>query len=172
MSAMSQPEKNVTEKDRTRRTIFIVVALASALLVAGLVFLATRPSPRSIEQRLEGALRPGAPEFEQFRERIVIDFDPDEDATQADRPLGDVVIQMKPIVRNFTGRTINGLELQAAGLDLSGQTIKERIVIAIPARQAELGPNKTLLVPIMLEGFKKDNVPTSLKLELTGVKFK
>jgi hypothetical protein len=165
-------EKSVEEKDTTRRTIFIIVALGSALLVAGLVYLATRPATRTGEQRLQGALRPDSKEFEPFRERLLVEFNADEDATQSERPLGDVVIRMEPVVRNFTGRTINGLELHAVGLDLSGNVVKERYVVAVPTSQPELATNKTLDVPIIFEGIKKDNVPASLKVELSGVRFK
>jgi hypothetical protein len=170
---MAQTEKKVAETDSTRRTIFIVVAFASALLVAGLVYLATRPSARSAgDPRLQGALKPDAPEFEPLRERLIIDFNADEDAMKSDRPLGDVVITMNPTVRNFTGRTLDGLELHATAHDLNGAIIKERYSIPIPMRQPELLTNKTITVPITLEGFKKDNVPASLKVELSGVKFK
>ncbi len=169
---MSQSEKSLEEKDTSRRTIFIIGALGSALLVAGLVYLATRPAARTGEARLEGAMRPDSQEFAPFRERLLVEFNADENATQAARPLGDVVIQMNPTVRNFTGRTIDGLELHAIGLDLSGNVVKERYIIAVPTRQPELAPNKTLTVPITFEGIKKDNVPASLKVELSGVKFK
>ena len=159
--------------DSTRRTVFIVVALVTALIVAALVYWATRPRPAATEQpRLENALRAGAPEFAQARERVVIDFIPDQDAFESPRPAGDIVMTLRPKIRNFTGRTINGLELHAIGLDLSGNVVKERYIIAIPTRQSELAPNKTLVVPITFEGIKKDNVPASLKVELSGVKFK
>ncbi len=171
---MPQSEKNVAEIDRTRRTIFIVVALVAALLVAGVFYLVMRPSPQSEQPRLEGALRPGAPEFEQYRERIMVDFNPDEDATTAVRPLGDRVLQMKPTIRNFSGRTINGLELRVVVVDLEDTPLKERTVVAIPAsgRPAELEPNRTLAVPIMIDGLNKDVLPANIKVELTGVKFK
>jgi hypothetical protein len=152
--------------------MFVVVALASAVLVAGLIWLATRPSARSAEPRLAGAIRPGSSEFAQFGDRLILEFDPDQNATKAPRPLGDVVITMQPTVRNFTGRTINGLEVRAWALDLSGQTIKERTIILIPERQAELGANKTMSPTILLEGIKSDNEPANLKMEITGVKFK
>ena len=152
--------------------MFVVVALVSAVLVAGLIWLATRPKAQSADPRLEGAIRPGSPEFAQFGDRLLLEFDADQNAFKAPRPLGDVVITMQPTVRNFTGRTINGLELRATALDLAGQTIKERTVIIIPERQAELGPNKTMTPTILLEGIKSDNEPASLKMEITGVRFK
>ena len=169
---MSQSEKNAAETDNTRRTAFIVLGLVSALMVAGLVYLATRPSTQSAEPRLEGALRPGAPEFDENRERIVVDFDADEDAVRGERAIGDVVITMNPVIRNFTGKTLSGIELRAAGFDLSGAPIKERYVVAIPsARATQLETNRTVLYPISIN-FTKDNQPASLKVELTGVKFK
>lgn len=170
---MAQTEKNAAETDSSRRTIFIIVAIGSAILVAGLIYLATRPSTRSAgDPRLQGAIRPDSPEFANLRDRLVVDFNADQDATQAERSLGDVVIAMAPTVRNFTGRTITGLELHATAHDINGNVVKERYSIPVPARQAELEPNKTLTVPIQMEGFKKENIPASLKVELSGVKFK
>jgi len=170
---MTQPEKNIVEADSTRRNIFIGIALVSALLIAGVVYLVTRPSSQGVEPRLENALRTGSPEFDQYRERIVIDFDPDENATTGVRALGDLVVNMKPTIRNFTGRTITGLELHASAIDLEDKVMKERTVIAVPRSGAgELAPNKTLDVPIMLEGLSKDILPANLRIELTGVRFK
>jgi len=169
---MAQAEKNTAEIDSTRRNVFIGVALVSVLLGAGLLYLLTRPSTQGVEPRLEGALRSGSPEFEQHRGRIIIDFDPDSDATTAVRPVGDRVLQMKPVIRNFSGRTINGLELRVMAIDLDNNILRERVVIPIPARQPELEPNKIIAVPIMLEGLSKDLLPANIKIELTGVKFK
>lgn len=168
---MSQSEHHVVEKDSTRRTIFIIIAAVSILLVAGVLYLALQPATSIEDARLENALRPDSPEFAEYRDRLVVEFNADEDALRGERALGDVVITMNPTVRNFTGRTINGLELRAAGYDLAGQQIKERHFILIPARQAELETNKTLKLPLTLN-FVKDQEPASLRVELTGVKFK
>lgn len=170
---MSQPERNIVETDTTRRNIFIGIALVAALLVAGVVYLVTRPSAQGVEPRLENALRAGSPEFDQYRDRIVIDFEPDEDATTGVRALGDLVVNMRPTIRNFTGRTISGLELHAVAVDLENKVMKERTVIAIPrAGAVELAANKTLDVPIMLEGMSKDILPANLRVVLTGFRFK
>ncbi|HVF57479.1 MAG TPA: hypothetical protein VM934_15095 [Pyrinomonadaceae bacterium] len=169
---MSSFDRDRGDADKSRRNIYIVVALASALLVAGLVALAMRPAGHEAEPRLEGALRPGSPEFEQFRGRVDVDFNADEDAIVSQRAIGDTLITMKPTVRNFTGRTINGLELRATSLDSAGEIIKARTVIPVPGRQPELEPNRTITFPVLLEGFKPGVVPAQLKLELTAVRFK
>ena len=171
---MSAVKSNTDTDDASRRKIFIVAAIVSALLIAALVFWATRSGSNGAGQqpRLAGAIRSDAPEFAQIRERLIVDFNPDDHALESTRAIGDIVINMTPKVRNFTGRTVNGLELQATVVDLAGNAVQQRTVIAIPNRQPELEPNKVMEVPIRMEGFKKDDVRANIRVELTGVKFK
>lgn len=173
-------ERNETG-DRAQRKLFFVVGAASvALLALAALVLATDRGrawlsgfgSRGQTETLAGALRPGNPEFEQHRDKVFVDFDADQDATQSPRPIGDVVIEMHPTIRNFTGRTINGLELRAAGYDLEGQPVKERTFLVIPRRQSALEPNKTMTPSLLLEGVSPNNIPASLKVEVTGVTFK
>jgi hypothetical protein len=166
--------KTNDDLDASRRKIFIGAAIVSALLIAALVFWATRAGTNGATQqpRLAGAIRADSPEFAQIRERLVVDFNPDDHALESTRAIGDVVINMTPKVRNFTGRTVNGLELQATVVDLGGNPIQQRTIIAIPNRQPELEHNKVMEVPIRMEGFKKDEVRANIRIELTGVKFK
>jgi hypothetical protein len=170
---MSTTPQNITETDNSRRTILIIVVAISVLLIAGLIYLATRPEKdggaAGQQQRLEGGLRAGAPEFEQYRERITLDKP---DAVESVRPVGDIWMRLTTTVRNFTGRTINGLEVYAAVVDLQGKPVKERTVIIIPARQPELEPNKTMEVPVVLEGMKKEDDRANIKMEVTAVRFK
>ena len=166
---------NTEAADDSRRKIFIITAIASALVIALLVFWATRSGSDGAGQQtqLAGALRAGSPEFAQAHERIVVDFNPDDDAFESTRAVGDIVMTMRPKVRNFTGRTLNGLELQATVVDLEGNPVRQRTLIALPnERQPELEQNKVMEVPIMIEGFKKDDVRANIRIEVTGVKFK
>ena len=153
------------EPDKSYRVIYAGVALLALLLIGGLAYLATRPSAKPGEERLAGAVRPGAPEFP--GDKLVVDFDPDENATIGTNALGNYVVTMKPTVRNFTGRVVNGLEFRAAGLDLQGQTIRERTFVT----EEEIETNRTASPAIGLN-FPPDNRPAQLKLELTGVRFK
>jgi hypothetical protein len=153
------------ERDRSHLVIYAGVALLALLLIGGLAYLATRPTQKPGEERLAGAIRPGAPDFP--GDKLVVDFDPDENATIGANALGNYVVTMKPTVRNFTGRTVNGLEFHVAGLDLKGNTIKERTYV----NEGEIEMNKTASPSISLN-FPSDNHPAQLKLELTGVRFK
>jgi hypothetical protein len=174
---MSTTEQNLNKRERSRNMPFIISAIIGLLLIAGLfAYIKTRPAPAPIagpqQQRLEGALRAGAPGFEQVRQRIGVD---NLEATEGGRVVGDIVMTLKAIVRNFTGRTISGLEMRAAVVDLEGKTIKERYVIVVPnagKNVTELEPNKTLPVSVTIEGFSPSDVRANIQMEMTGVKFK
>jgi hypothetical protein len=154
------------EPDKSRRVIYAVVAVAAVLLLGGLAYLATRPASKPGEERLEGAVRPGSPEFP-AADKLIVEFNADENALIGPTALGPWAVTFKPVVRNFTGRTVNGLEFRVAGVDLKGNVIRERIAI----NGDELEPNRTL-TPALAINFPQENRPADLKLELTGVRFK
>ncbi len=174
MSYTQQSDDKVVA-DASRRTIFIVVGVATLLILCVIIYLMSRPDAGGTAaggQRLEGALRVGSPDFEKYRPLIRTD---DPDATEGTRAIGDIVMTLHTTARNFTGRTINGLEVRAAVVDLSGKSIKERTVVVVPNRSTgltELQPNKTLPVFVTLEGFSKSDVRANIKMEVTALKFK
>jgi hypothetical protein len=153
------------EPDKSRAVIYLAVTALAGLLVLGLVYMTRQPTVKPGEERLANAVRPGEAGFP--GDKLVVDFDPDEDATIGANALGNYVVTMKPTVRNFTGRVVNGLEFRAAGLDLQGKTIRERTYVA----EEEIETNKTA-APAIGINFPPDNRPAQLKLELTGVRFK
>lgn len=165
---MSSFERQGGEPDKSRRAIFIAVAAVGVLLAAGLAWWASRPSARPGEERLADAIRPGSPEFP-APDKLIVEFEPDEHAVIGPTALGPWAVTMRPVVRNFTGRTINGLEFRASGTDLSGNVIRERTFVT-DSRQ-EIEPNK-VHAPAISVNFPQDNKPADLKLELTGVRFK
>jgi hypothetical protein len=154
------------EDDGSRRVIFIAVAVVAALLVAGLAYWASRPAAAPGEERLEGAVRPGSPDFP-AADKLIVEFNPDENAVIGANALGNYVVTLKPTVRNFTGRAVSGLEFRAAGTDTGGKVIRERTF----ARDVDVEPNR-ITSPSFGLNFPPDNRPAQLKLELTGVRFK
>jgi hypothetical protein len=154
------------ERDSSHLVIYGAVALFALLLIGGLSYLASRPSARPGDERLEGAVRPGSPDYPDAG-MLVVEFDPNENALIGPTALGPWAVTFKPVVRNFTGRTITGLEFRVAGLDPKGNVIRERIAI----NRDEIEPNKVHTPPLGIN-FPQDNKPADLKLELTGVRFK
>lgn len=164
--SMSSFERSREEGNKSRRLIFIAVGIVAALLVAGLGYMASRPSAAPGEARLEGAVRPGSPDFP-GPDRLVVEFDPNENADIGPTALGPWAVTFLPVVRNFTGRTVSGLEFRLTGVDPKGQIIRQRVAI----NRDEIGPNK-VVKPGLSINFPQDSKPADLKLELTGVRFK
>ena len=167
---MAVPDRRI-EASESNRTLIIVVAIAAAVVIALLFYLLMRAGggSRTGEPTLQGAIRAGSPQFEQYKPQIVLD---DPEATEAKRALGDIVMSLQTTVRNLTGKTLNGLEMRAAVVDYQGQPVKQRTVIVVPTRQAELAPNKTMQVQVMLEGMSDTDARANIKMEVTGFKFK
>lgn len=159
------------EETESRKTLIIVVAVAAAVVIALFFYLLMRAggSNGGAEPTLQGAIRAGSPQFDQYKSQIVLD---DPEATQAKRALGDIVMTLSTTVRNLSGKTLNGLEIRAAVVDYDGKPVKERTVVVIPTRQPELPPNKTMTVPVTLEGMTDTDARANIKMEVTAVKFK
>lgn len=166
---MATSERNIQDSDGSRK-IIIIVAIVAALLLAGVFYLLMRASAGGVgtaPPRLEGAIRPGSPDWEKYIKLIVLD--PPE-ADEAKRALGDTVMTLHTTIRNFTGKPIVGLEIRAAVVDHQGKAVKERTVVAIPSRQPELGPNKTLPVSVLLDGMSDTDDRADIRMEVTGFK--
>ncbi len=167
---MATSEKEPDDSDDSRRKIIILAAVAAALVIAVVFYFLLRASSGgTAEPVLEGAIRAGSPDFEKYRSQIVLD--PPE-ADEAKRALGDIVMNLQTTIRNFTGRTLNGLEVKADVVDHQGKPVKERSVVVIPTKQPELEPNRTIQVVVRLEGMKDSDDRANIKMEVTGFKFK
>lgn len=160
----------MAEADSSRRTIFIIVGILSAAIVAGLIYaFYSRSGPPQPPTQLPNAIRAGAPDFERYRARIQLDS---VEAFESTRALGDIVMTLQGTVRNFTGQTLDGLEVYGAVLDPNGKPIKERTVAVIPNQKPELANNETMQARILLEGISKDAVRANIKMEIVGFRFK
>jgi hypothetical protein len=159
------------EENQSRKTLIIVVAVAAAVVIALFFYLLMRAggSGGTGEPALQGAIRAGSPEFDQYKSQIVLD---DPEATEAKRALGDIVMSLTTTVRNLSGKTLNGLEIRAAVVDYNGQPVKQRNVVVIPTRQPELAPNKTMPVQVMLEGMSDSDARANIRMEVIAVRFK
>lgn len=158
------------EENESRRTLIIVVAVAAAVVVAlFFAFLMWAGGGGPADPTLQGGIRAGSPEFEQYKSQIVLD---EPEAFESPRALGDIVMTLKTTVRNLSGKTLNGLEMRGVVVDHQGQPVKEKTLIMVPARQPELPPNKTMDVSITLDGFKQTDDRANIKMEVTALKFK
>lgn len=153
-------------EEKPRRTLIIVVALIAAIFIGGFFYLllrsTTTPEP---PPTLANAIRAGSPEFEQYKTKILIDKP---EATQATNALGGFQMFLETTVRNFTGRTITGLEMRGAVLNHQGLALKDRTIVVIPTKRAELETNKAMTVTIPINGLRESDDRASVWVEVTG----
>jgi hypothetical protein len=166
---MAVPDRRI-EASESNRTLIIVVAVAAAVVIALLFYVLMRAGGSSpAEPTLQGAIREGSPQFAEYKSKIFLD---EPEATEAKRALGDIVMTLQTTVRNVTGKTLNGLEIRAAVVDYESNPVKQRTVLVIPTRQPELPTNKTMVVPITLDGMKDTDARANIKMEVVGFRFK
>jgi hypothetical protein len=169
---MVSSERDIADRADSRRKIIIIVAVMAAILVAGLFYLLMRVSGGggSPPPRLQGAIRPGSPDWDKYFKYVVRD---EPYADESKRALGDIVMTLHTTVRNFTGRTITGLEVSGAVVDHQARPLKQRTVVVIPsASMTELPPNKTVDVQIMLDGMTDSDDRANIKMEVTGFRLR
>jgi len=167
---MATSERQLPEKDDSRRNVIIGVAIIAALAIGALFYFLMRASstPR-VEPTLAEAFRPGSPEFGEYAQKIFVEVP---EADEAKRALGDIIMNLQTTVRNFTGRTLTGLEIRGSVVDHQGKPVREQTVVVIPNRQPDLEPNHSMAVRIRLEGMTDSDDRANIKMEVTGLKFK
>jgi hypothetical protein len=176
MSLIEEEKKD--EQESAQQKLFIIVGVASIVLLGILGFWWIRSgggqsssaSMINPNQKLEGAdvIREGTPEFDKYKEKILMDAP---EAAEAERVIGDIVMTLEAKVRNFSGRTLVGLEVYGAVVDLKGKPVKERTVTVIPNQQEELDNNKVLPARVYFEGFKISDDRANIKMRITAFRF-
>src|ERR671931_2679492 len=97
------PTQHAFPEEKPRRTLIIIVAVIAAVVIGGFFYLLLRSTTTpQAPATLPNAMRAGAPEFEQYKSKILVDRP---EATQSTTALGGFQMTLTTIVRNFTGRT-------------------------------------------------------------------
>ncbi|HEY5885814.1 MAG TPA: hypothetical protein VIT88_14080 [Pyrinomonadaceae bacterium] len=164
---MAFSEQQISEPDGSRRKIIIIVAVVAAIILALLFYFLMRASTtRPPDPTLPNAIRVGSPEWTTHASKVHLDAP---EATESKRALGDIVMSLQTTVRNFTGRTLTGLEIKGSVVNRQGQPVRERTVVVIPTQQQpELEPNRTMQAFIQLEGMTDADERANIKMEVTG----
>jgi hypothetical protein len=160
------------EKPKTGNNKVLLGALVVAVLVVAAVaaFLVFRPSKQQVvEQQLQGAVREGTPEFEVLTKKIAIQTD-DERTMESPTGMGTITMFIAGKIRNFTGKTLTGLEIKVTVIDQLNKPVKEKILTVIPAQQERLETNQTMSVSVMMEGFSKDDDRALVRWKVTAIK--
>jgi hypothetical protein len=168
---MSYQGPMLIREPQLRWPIVILAALLTAAiaLLAAVMHYVTQPivTP-NVTPVLERALYSGQPEFEQFREQILIEQLVGKEKVH---PLNNLAVEITALVKNNTGRTISGLEMRGGIRDARNSVVRERTVVVIPARQTILEADEAINVRILLESIDKDSDRAHAVMEVTGIRF-
>ena len=168
---MSYQGPMLIREPELRWPIVMVAALVTtviAVLAAGIYYVTQPIMTPNVAPALERALYTGQPDFEQFREQIVIEQVVGKEKVH---PLNNLAVEITALVRNDTGRKISGLEMRGAIQDARNSTVRERTVVVIPARQTILEPDEAINVRILVESIDKDSDRAHAVMEVTGLRF-
>ncbi|HSF59306.1 MAG TPA: hypothetical protein VLD83_14635 [Candidatus Binatia bacterium] len=168
---MSYQGPMLIREPELRWPIVMVAALVTtviAVLAAGIYYMTQPIVTPNVAPALERALYTGQPEFEQFREQILIEQLVGKEQVQ---PFNDLAVEVTALVKNNTGRKISGLEMRGAIRDAQNSVVRERTVVVIPARQTILEPDEAINVRILLESIDKDSDRAHAVMEVTGIRF-
>ncbi len=157
------------QPNRKDYVIAVLMTLAVISAVAGIIFWRMTTTPMNVnkEQRIAGALRGGAPEFESLRERIVVE---DLVATTCLDASGGMDVELTASVRNGTGRDISALEVRGAIVARDGQSHSERTAIVMPAERIKISPNRSISVRLLLEDIDREAEQADVRMEVVGVR--
>lgn len=162
---------NQSKKEKKISKGLLIALGIGAVAVAILVGLASlKSSDAQIQENaLETAFREGSPEFELQTKKVVIIKDPDR-TIESVTGLGTVMMSMGARIRNNGDRVINGLEVKATVIDISGKPVKEKEVIVIPKDVARLGPGEDMTIQVAIDGFDKKDDRANIRWKVTAIK--
>ena len=146
-----------------------IITFFIMLMTAGAFHLTlTKPYARTAARpQLVGAQRPGMPEFERLREKIIVE---QLTAAEAPRPPNTFAVEVNATVRNTTDRTLSGLEVMGRIVDERMSVVSEHSVAVIPSRQTALEPGEAITVRILLEDVRPDAARAGVLMEVTAIR--
>lgn len=149
---------------------YVLGAIVGLLLIGGAIaFIMTRPPAE--DQRAEilrDAFREGSPEFAAVTKDIIISTD--DKTRESPTGMGRISMFIHGNVRNRGSKTFTVLEVNAAVIDQQNQVLKEKNVLVVPERTADLAPGETVQVTLALEGFDPKADRANIRWKVTALK--
>lgn len=164
-------QKEEKEKRGVNKVLLAALGVA-VLLVAGAIYLLSlTPSHEEQKQRiLEGFYLESSPEFQKYTNNIIITTDTDR-TVQSRTGLGTISMNIQADIRNKGDKTLNGLEVNVAVVNITNQVIREKRVVVVPDQHERLSPNETIHIAVPMDGFKRDDDRANVRWKATAMKF-
>ena len=122
-----------------------------------------------VAQNIEGAVREGSPEFAALTKKVVIQTDEDR-TMESPIGLGTIVMSIGGQIKNLTGKTLTGLEINVAVVDTFGNPIKDKTLIVVPNQYVKLNPNEVADVTVRIDSFDPKANRANIRWKVTAIK--
>lgn len=151
--------------------IFIVAFIIAAIAIGGAIWLISlKPSmQQQVAQNIEGAVREGSPEFAALTKKVVIQTDEDR-TMESPIGLGTIVMSIGGQIKNLTGKTLTGLEINVAVVDSFGNPIKDKTLIVVPNQFVKMEPNQVADVTVRIDSFDPKADRANIRWKVTAIK--
>ncbi len=166
MDSLMQENK---EKQSTPKLFWIVMVIGIMVFGGLVAYFLSQPTPVVQEVKLQNAVREGSSEFEALKSRVLILEQPDL-SMESQNAAGGITMTLRGVVKNFSGKTLTGLEVVASVVDDKGKVIKDKTAILIPTQVAAVENNKSLLVNVDIAGFSPKDNRANFKFRVTAIK--
>ena len=166
--------KSFDEQNEQKKGInktFVVALIVAVLLAAGIIW-ATTLMPATDQTKaevFENAIRKGDPKFEELTKKVII-FNNADRMTQSRTGLGTILMNLTGTIKNITGKTITGLEIEVGMVDSKNKKIKGKTLVIIPKEIESLESGETREITASIDGFQKDDDRANAYWKVTAIR--
>jgi hypothetical protein len=161
---------NGGERDRSR--VLLVGGAIAALILAVLIAALALTNPGG-EKEGEKMVRAGSPEFDAYKEKVVLEVDPDSKMVHPNM-IGMWKLAVTATLSNRGDRELIGVEVIGKMLDLQDKVIAHTITRPIPRiRNEPLKPGESMTVKVNVDAPAKitEAQVKDILMELNGLRF-
>ncbi|HKQ04456.1 MAG TPA: hypothetical protein VJ464_04960 [Blastocatellia bacterium] len=155
-----QPAGKV-EKDRSR--MIMLMSGIAVLAVIALVVIVTSMSKK--QAPLEFA-RAGTPEFDSYIGSVKVSGIEKRKGERLNVFYGRFIFTLE----NAGNRTINGLQMRMAAIDMNAQVVKEKLITVIPTLREPLGPGQSARLDLSFEPIPNPDELQDMTIEVYSLK--
>jgi len=151
---------------------FLIAILIAVLVVAGGVLLIWKFKPSMQEQQeqaLVGAVRENSPGFDALTKKIIIETDKD-NTIESPVGTGYMMMNIAGFIRNYSDKTIAGLEIRVSVLDSFDKVVKDSTMTVVPTQQKTLPPKGEMHVTMRIDGFNPSDDRARIRWKVTAIK--
>jgi hypothetical protein len=152
----------------------LLVAGAVAALLLGVLVVALVMTKPSIDQESENMVRAGSPEFDAYKNKVVLEIDPDSRMVYPNM-IGMWTLRAKAQLRNLGDRELASVEVIEKLIDYEDKVIAQAVKLPIPRdNPGPLKPGESYDISIGVDAPSKvtEAEVKNITIELRGLRFR